>query len=109
MMYRNKTILSLANQSPRCMSCLAPNRGQVVAAHSNQIKHGKGIGIKAHDHKIAYLCKHCHHEIDNGNRLSKQERIDMWQEAHEKTLDWLFMSGHIEILREGKNETRNNK
>lgn len=96
-MYRNKAILKLANIAPHCMSCAASNRGQVVAAHSNQLKHGKGVAVKAHDHKIAYLCDKCHHEIDNGHKFSRQERIEIWQEAHEKTLDWLFITGKIEV------------
>ena len=32
----------------------------------------------------------CHMELDQGNKLSKQERIEIWDEAHRKTIGWLF-------------------
>lgn len=31
-----------------------------VWAHSNEARHGKGLGIKAHDHFGAYACWKCH-------------------------------------------------
>jgi hypothetical protein len=61
-----------------------------VAAHSNQLRDGKGRGIKAHDYRIAALCYGCHMELDQGNKLSKQERVEMWDEAHRNTIGWLF-------------------
>ena len=62
----------------------------IVAAHSNQLRDGKGKAIKAHDYRIAALCFTCHHELDQGSRLSKQERVNMWDEAHRATVGWLF-------------------
>jgi hypothetical protein len=40
--------------------------GTIVAAHSNQSRHGKGLGLKAHDCFVAFLCAHCHHWLDQG-------------------------------------------
>ena len=84
MMYRNKKLL----QSVRVLSCqhCGIDNGTIVAAHSNQLRDGKGRGLKAHDYRIAALCFSCHSELDQGQKLSKSERVEMWEEAHRKTL-----------------------
>ena len=61
-----------------------------MAAHSNQLRDGKGRGLKAHDYRVASLCYKCHMELDQGKDLSKQERIDLWEEAYRKTIGQLF-------------------
>ena len=66
------------------------NNGTIVAAHSNQLRDGKGRGLKAHDYRVAALCYDCHMEIDQGKSLDKAERIEAWEEAHRKTIGWLF-------------------
>lgn len=88
MTYRNKKLLEAVREAP-CMHCGAQN-GTVVAAHSNQLRDGKGRGLKAHDYRISALCFTCHHELDQGNKLSKEERLNMWEDAHRKTIGWLF-------------------
>ena len=59
----------------------------MVAAHSNQQRDGKGMGLKAHDYRIAALCFKCHADIDQGKSLSKQQKFDAWDEAIEEPLD----------------------
>jgi len=93
MMYRNKKLLEAVRDCP-CQLCGAQD-GTVVAAHSNQMRDGKGRGLKAHDYRIAALCFRCHHEIDQGAKMSRQERLDAWEEAHRKTIGWLFEAGLI--------------
>ena len=93
MMYRNKKLLEAVREAP-CMNCGAQD-GTVVAAHSNQLRDGKGRGIKAHDYRIAALCYRCHSDLDQGARMTKEERLNFWEEAHRKTVGWLFESGHI--------------
>jgi hypothetical protein len=44
-----------------------------VAAHSNQQRHGKGMGIKASDAYVVYACAACHSWLDQG-RASKEEK-----------------------------------
>ncbi len=68
-----------------------------VSAHSNQLRDGKGTGIKGHDYRIAFLCHQCHHMIDNDKMLDKHDRIAAWEEAHRKTIGWLFTNGHLEV------------
>jgi len=54
----------------------------VVDCHSNQLKHGKGGAIKADDEKTVPGCAWCHHQIDQGNRLTKEERRAYWDDAY---------------------------
>ena len=43
------------------------------------------------------LCHDCHMEIDQGSRLSKAERVEAWEEAHRKTVEWWFLSGILDV------------
>jgi len=94
-MYRNKRLLELLRESP-CQHC-GRRDGTIVAAHSNQLRDGKGRGIKAHDYRAAALCYSCHMELDQGSKLSKDERVELWEDAHRKTIGWLFENDHIVI------------
>jgi hypothetical protein len=78
------------------MNCGAQD-GTVVAAHSNSLSDGKGKGIKAPDFKISALCFRCHYELDQGSKMTKQERRDMWLNAHVKTIAWLFENDRLEV------------
>ena len=78
------------------MHCGAQD-GTVVAAHSNQLRDGKGRGLKAHDYRIAALCYRCHSDLDQGARMTKEERLNLWEEAHRKTVGWLFDQDKIHI------------
>jgi hypothetical protein len=96
--YRNKTLLEIVRESP-CQLCGAQD-GTVVAAHSNQQRDGKGTAIKAHDYRIAALCYSCHMELDQGSKMSKEDRQDLWEMAHRKTIGWLFESGRLKVIPE---------
>ena len=92
-MYRNQKLLEIVREF-ECVLCGAED-GTVVAAHSNQLRDGKGKGIKAHDYRIAALCYRCHMAIDQGHRMNKQEKEAMWEEAHRKTIGFLFERGKL--------------
>ena len=94
-MYRNPKLLNLARECPICMMCGMNNNDDVVSAHSNQLRDGKGRGLKAHYYRIAFCCYACHLAIDSGNKMSRQERVDAWEEAHRKSIGWLFESGRL--------------
>ena len=91
--YRNKKILAHA-KGQACKNCGAQDE-TVVAAHSNQAKHGKGRGIKAHDAFVAFLCHRCHSWLDSGkgrdptNLWDEHEKSLMFNEAMHKT--WLIL------------------
>jgi hypothetical protein len=95
-MYRNKDLLEIVRQSP-CQACGRVD-GTVVAAHSNQLRDGKGRGLKAHDYRIAAMCFSCHSNLDQGNTMSKEERVEMWDEAHRKTIGWLFENDRLKVI-----------
>jgi hypothetical protein len=69
----------------------------VVAAHSNQLRDGKGRSLKAHDYRIAALCYRCHSQVDQGYQMSKEEKREIWEEAHRKTIAWLFENNYIKV------------
>lgn len=43
------------------------------------------------------MCYTCHTNCDQGSKMSKAERIEMWEEAHRATIGWLFLNGHIKV------------
>lgn len=94
MTYRNKALLRACRFLP-CQLCGAED-GTVVAAHSNQQRDGKGMGIKASDYRVAALCSQCHAEIDSGVGYTKELRRELWEQAHRKTIGELFERGLIE-------------
>lgn len=59
--------------------------GQTQAAHSNMSIHGKARSIKASDQFTAALCFACHHDLDAGHNLSKEEKQTMFKNAMYKT------------------------
>lgn len=97
MIYRNKRLLEAARELP-CQHCGVQD-GTVVAAHSNQLRDGKGRGIKAHDFRIAALCYRCHADLDQGSKMSKEERKEVWEEAHRKTLGEFFLRDLITVVK----------
>jgi hypothetical protein len=94
-MYRNPKLTRIVAQLP-CQHCGIQNE-TVVAAHSNQLRDGKGRSIKADDFRVAALCYKCHAELDQGSKMTKQERVEMWEEAHRKTIGKLFEEGWLEV------------
>ena len=82
---RSKKLLKLV-AGLDCQACGSGN--MVQAAHTNW-GGGKCRGIKADDNLVAALCLQCHYEIDQGVKLTKQERQDKWQKAHQKTVSAL--------------------
>ena len=95
MTYRNRKLLDLAKDAPFCFGCWRVNDGTVVMAHSNQSTDAKGMSIKANDYRVAALCMSCHSDLDQGSKMSRQERIEFWEDAHRATIGWLFETGKV--------------
>jgi len=93
-MYRSERLRRAVASLP-CMVC--GQEGHTQASHSNQQRDGKGMGIKAHDYRIAAICDSCHREIDQGSTLTKEERRTVWDEAHRATIGALFELGLLEV------------
>jgi hypothetical protein len=55
------------------------------------------MGSKVSDALVCSLCYVCHHELDNGKELTKEERRDMWNRAYINTIqqfierEWLVI------------------
>jgi hypothetical protein len=99
-MYRSKRLLDAArgqNCTLRIPGICNGNSETTVAAHSNQIMHGKGMGIKAHDCFAAWACSSCHAEIDQGSKLSRQQKDEYWQAGFERTILQMFLLGIIAV------------
>lgn len=97
-LYRNDKLLKLAKDCNQCQLCGGHGGDTIVAAHSNQLRDGKGRGLKSHDYRVAFICFTCHFSLDQGHLLSRDERIEKWEEAHRKTIGWLFENDHIKII-----------
>lgn len=95
MNWRSEKLLK-ACRKLACQHCGADN-GTVVAAHSNWLRDGKARSMKAHDYRVAALCYTCHMELDQGSKMSKAERMEMWEEAHRKTIGQLFEQGLVVV------------
>jgi len=88
MNYRNRKLTQSAKHES-CVSCGADD-GTIVWAHSNTQRHGKGMGIKAHDLFGAYLCHKCHSAYDSlaeddfyekFERMKKNWFREMWERS----------------------------
>lgn len=88
---RSKKLLEACREIP-CQVCGVAD-GTVVAAHSNQLRHGKGRSIKASDVYVASMCCECHTACDQGHSLNKSEKVEMWDAAHRNTVRELLKRG----------------
>jgi len=71
-----------------------------VLCHSNQLKDGKGMGLKAPDTKAAYGCSACHDVLDGrARRPDWMTRLDMlarFEAGQQMTMNLLAQQGLIE-------------
>lgn len=112
--FRDRDLLNLAYALPCQLQIPGVCTGGDPSepAHSNQSRHGKGKSLKAHDCFFAAACRACHVEIDQGSRLTREERIEIWQRGFERTLLALWQRGLLlpgdssDILRGKPQETR---
>ncbi|MEB2504618.1 nuclease domain-containing protein [Burkholderia sp. BCCIQ04A] len=65
----------------RMRGCLGGGE-TVVPCHSNQAKHGKGMGIKARHEFTVPGCSNCHSLIDQGPGL-REQKFAAWNVAYE--------------------------
>lgn len=98
--YENEKLRRLARDRP-CMIQLDGicNRDTATSVwcHSNASEHGKGAHRKADDCFGAIGCSACHHAIDQGSKLSRDERRDAMRRAMDRTLLYLWREGLIQV------------
>ena len=92
---RSKAAMVVARDMP-CGNCGAQD-GTVCGAHPNWSWAGKGKSIKAND-VVASLCAVCHRELDQGSKLSRAEREEMWLRAFYQTMLHGFSSGKFTVV-----------
>ena len=89
---KNSDWLAAVGSIDQCVLC---GKWGIQVAHRNK---GKGMSKKNPDHLTAALCLECHHEIDNGKALTKDERRARMDEAIVLTLDRLVQSGRLRVV-----------
>lgn len=94
--WRSPKLMKLARRLP-CQEC-GREDGTVCGAHSNQLVDGKARGLKAYDYRIASLCFTCHSNLDQGQLLTKAERIYLWDSAHFKTWAEFLRRRYVVLL-----------
>ena len=87
--YRSKRWLAAVGQIECCVLCGSYG---VQVAHRNE---GKGMGQKTDDSLTAAICQECHHEIDNGRHLTRDQRRALLDKAIVQTLQELTRRGLI--------------
>ena len=97
MAYRNRKLLDLA-RNQACVNCGAED-GTVVPAHSNLGEHGKGKSLKADDSMVMWLCHTCHSELDQGKRMSRDERREFTYKMILRTYARMWEQGLIQVAK----------
>ena len=102
MIHRDRAFLDLAHRVHECQLrlpgvCRGYSTEGCEPAHSNQLRHGKGRGIKADDFRHAASCHACHAELDQGRRFSREEKRELWQEGWERTMELYFRAGWVRV------------
>jgi len=81
--YRNENLRRAVASLP-CQNCGL--EGSTQASHSNQLSDGRGIGHKTSDALTCALCVKCHYEIDYGTKWGREEKKEIWNAAHRRTM-----------------------
>lgn len=95
--YRDRALLDLAYQVDCQFRFPGCEGGPGEPCHSNSHRHGKGGSQKAHDCFIASGCRSCHRQLDQGNTMTREEKMDAWQRAHDATMVELWRQGLIRV------------
>lgn len=95
---RLSKLLAAARLYP-CVLC-RKHEQYTVAAHCNDVTM-KGIGKKAPDFAVAYVCGDpggCHDKVDGrAGGLTKEEKRAMWNEAYRRTVEIWFRDGLVSV------------
>ncbi len=102
---RKRMLLNLAHRVHDCMNCGRWSEHGCEPAHENGPASGKGVGLKAPDHRHAALCNACHGWFDGGAGMdpsglyhgSRAYKKEMWTRAHFRTMDFYWGEGWIRV------------
>lgn len=82
-----------------CIRCGADD-GTIVPAHANQIRLGKGMGLKAEPWTVIPLCAKCHNWLDNG-QAERLETLEAYTQGWNRHMAALLQAeliapvGHV--------------
>lgn len=96
---QNPALLNLARGRSCLMQitpgCLGKDGRTTIAAHSGQLRRGKGRGMKAHDHYSVWACCICHDWYDRGD-ASKAEKQEFFDAAmHGQVREWVKIASGV--------------
>lgn len=92
-------LLKYAQHYP-CMNCGADDQTIVAAHYQGRMGHkvGRGMGRKAHDAAISYLCRACHDLVDDrSNEADEATRLAIQATAMANTWAALLNDGRVVI------------
>lgn len=100
--YRNRKLLDLAHDVNECQLQI-PGVCEGYSAHGCEPAHannwlpvfGKGAARKAHDCFAVPSCHRCHGELDQGKRLTAEEKQFYWTVGFFRTVLLYFRNGWI--------------
>jgi hypothetical protein len=95
-------LLKLARDKPcmfRVPGVCCNDTATTVWCHSNRQAHGHGLGLKSHDIHGAFGCYRCHDWYDARSHpwVRREERQRVFNEARDKTWEYLARYGHLKI------------
>lgn len=102
--YENRALLDLAHRVNDCQIevpevCIGYSPDGCEPCHSNSSIHGKGAARKADDFWHAAGCHACHVEIDQGSRLTQEERQNYMDAGIRRTFRLYFVNGWLRVAR----------
>ena len=99
MTFRNRKLLDLAHEAPCmlkiegvCQDGVHPS----VPAHSNSLRHGRGVGHKSADIFVVASCIACHSWLDTGG-ATRQDKQQRFMEGLERYWLWLWETGKVKV------------
>lgn len=99
MIYRNRKLLDIAHEAP-CMlqihGVCTGDRHPRVPAHSDQLRHGRGVGLRSHDCFAVAGCVQCHAAFTRAN-LGKVIYNEVWAGAFERYVLWCWTNEKIGV------------
>lgn len=95
--HRDRKLLDISHEAP-CFLRLSPYCGRYpsVPCHSDDLRHGRGVGHKSHDCLAVPGCPDCH-ELFNRKNLGREGYFDKWQKANEEYQVWIWKNRKVKV------------
>lgn len=94
MTYRNRKLLDLAHDMPCMARFYHVCDGLSEPAHSDQLRHGRGLGHKTGDMWFSAMCHNAHMALDT---MTRETKTAEWERAHIRTMEWLWENGKVRV------------